>query len=150
MKWPNRVIAIGIIQLIALVLLGVAALAAGEEAEAGGYISGSVFYDLDGDGQARVGEPNVSNATVFIQREGEDEALVVSTDAAGFFVARNLSYGVYFVWAQDGESNLSAVQSVTLDEVNGASTVDLPISRNTSGGTQIRITNSIFLPLVNR
>jgi hypothetical protein len=135
MKWPKRVIAIGIIQLIALVLLGVAALAAGEE---------------DGDGQARVGEPNVSNATVFIQREGEDEALVVSTDAAGFFVARNLSYGVYFVWAQDGESNLSAVQSVTLDEVNGASTVDLPISRNTSGGTQIRITNSIFLPLVNR
>jgi len=150
MKWPKRVVAITVIQLIALVLLGAAALAAGEEAESGGYISGSVFYDLDGDGQARVGEPNVPGATVFIQREGEDEPLVVSADAEGFFVARNLPYGAYLVWAQDAESNLSGMQSVTLDEVNSASSVDLPISRDASGGTQVRITNSIFLPLVNR
>jgi len=150
MKWPKQVVAIAVIQLILLVLLGAAALAAGEEAESGGYISGSVFYDLDGDGQARVGEPNVPYATIFIQREGEDEPLVVSADAAGFFVARNLSYGVYLIWAQDGESNLSGMQSVTLDEVNGASSVDLPISRDALEGAQIRITNSIFLPLVNR
>lgn len=150
MKWPKRVVVIAVIQLIFLVLLGAAALAAGEEAESGGYISGSVFYDLDGDGQARVGEPNVPNVTVFIRRKGEDELRVILTDAAGFFVTYNLPYGVYLVWAQDGESNLSDLQSVTLDEVNGAGTVDLPIPRNTSRDAQIRITNRIFLPLVNR
>lgn len=97
-----------------------------------------------------MGEPNVPNVTVFIRRKGEDELRVILTDAAGFFVAYNLPYGVYLVWAQDGESNLSDLQSVTLDEVNGAGTVDLPIPRNTSGDAQIRITNRIFLPLVNR
>ncbi len=150
MKWPKRIVAIGIIQLALLALLGAAALAVGEEPGSSGYISGSVFYDLDGNGQANVGEPNAAGATVFIQREGEAAPIVLSADAEGFFVARHLPYGAYRVWAQDAESNLSTMQFVALDEVNGAGSIDLPIPRDASGGAQIRFTNSIFLPLVNR
>ncbi|MCS6826569.1 MAG: carboxypeptidase-like regulatory domain-containing protein [Caldilinea sp.] len=151
MKWPRRIVAIGIIQLMLLALLGAAALAFGEETEgASGYISGSVFYDLDGNGQANVGEPNAAGAMVFIQGEGETIPLVLTTDAEGFFVARELPYGVYRIWAQDARSNRSAMQSVTLDEVNGASSIDLPIPGGASGGAHVRFANSIFLPLVNR
>lgn len=149
MKWSQRIVAISILQLLVLIFGGTVGLAAGEETGSGGYISGLVFYDLNGDGQASVGEPNSPHATVFIQREGE-EPRIVEASAEGFFVANNLAYGVYRVWAQDAESNRSSIQTVTLDEVNGASSLDLPISRNSSEGAQAGVTDRIFLPLVNR
>ncbi|MFO7634772.1 MAG: SdrD B-like domain-containing protein [Caldilinea sp.] len=132
---------------IQLVLVGVIALPA--VAADNGTISGEVYNDVNSNGKPEVGEPNIPNATVYLQRQGEDP-LVVITDGEGFFVVTGLPYGVYRVWAADASHNLSVVHIIPLGEVNGDSSVNLPIVYDLSDDVQFFGVSSIFLPLVNR
>lgn len=132
---------------IQLVLVGVIALPA--VAADNGIISGSVYNDVNSNGQPEVGEPNIPNATVYLQRQGE-APLVAVTDDEGYFVVAGLPYGVYRVWAADSSHNLSVAHIIELDEVTGASSVELPIVYDLSDDVQFFGVSSIFLPLVNR
>lgn len=142
MNRQKSIILITIIQLV-LVTLFVMPVAAVDN----GIISGAVYIDLNGNGQAEIGEPNTANAVVYLQRVGDSTPLTLTTDADGYFIAANLPYGAYEVWAEDAELNLSTVQTIEIDEVNGASSVELPIVRNVE--YTVVVTN-IFLPFVNR
>jgi hypothetical protein len=146
MKQRRFIVIIAIIQLM-LVIMSAMPVAAADN----GVISGSVYNDVNGNGQPEIGEPNVAGATVYLQRQSDAAPTVVVTDAAGYFVATNLPYGVYRIWAEDASLNLSTVQTIAIDEVNGASSVELPIVYNASGDADVPVlTTNIFLPFVNR
>lgn len=146
MKQRRFIVIIVIIQLM-LVIMSAMPVAAADN----GVISGSVYNDVNGNGQPEIGEPNVAGATVYLQRQSDAAPTVVVTDAAGYFVATNLPYGVYKIWAEDASLNLSTVQTIAIDEVNGASSVELPIVYNASGDADVPVlTTNIFLPFVNR
>ncbi|GIK73923.1 MAG: hypothetical protein BroJett021_29110 [Chloroflexota bacterium] len=146
MKQRRFIVIIAIIQLM-LVIMSAMPVAAADN----GVISGSVYNDVNGNGQPEIGEPNVAGATVYLQRQSDAAPTVVVTDAAGYFVATNLPYGVYKIWAEDASLNLSTVQTIAIDEVNGASSVELPIVYNASGDADVPVlTTNIFLPFVNR
>lgn len=146
MKQRRFIVIIVIIQLM-LVIMSAMPVAAADN----GVISGSVYNDVNGNGQPEIGEPNVAGATVYLQRQSDAAPTVVVTDPAGYFVATNLPYGVYRIWAEDASLNLSTVQTIAIDEVNGASSVELPIVYNASGDADVPVlTTNIFLPFVNR
>lgn len=146
MKQRRFIVIIAIIQLM-LVIMSAMPVAAADN----GVISGSVYNDVNGNGQPEIGEPNVAGATVYLQRQSDAAPTVVVTDPAGYFVATNLPYGVYRIWAEDASLNLSTVQTIAIDEVNGASSVELPIVYNASGDADVPVlTTNIFLPFVNR
>lgn len=146
MKQRRFIVIIAIIQLMLAIMSAMPVVAADN-----GVISGSVYNDVNGNGQPEIGEPNVAGATVYLQRQSDAAPTVVVTDAAGYFVATNLPYGVYRIWAEDASLNLSTVQTIAIDEVNGASSVELPIVYNASGDADAPVlTTNIFLPFVNR
>lgn len=146
MKQRRFIVIIAIIQLMLAIMSAMPVVAADN-----GVISGSVYNDVNGNGQPEIGEPNVAGATVYLQRQSDAAPTVVVTDAAGYFVATNLPYGVYRIWAEDASLNLSTVQTIAIDEVNGASSVELPIVYNASGDVDLPVlTTNIFLPFVNR
>lgn len=115
-----------------------------------GVVSGSVYHDVNGNAQAEVGEPNLPDATVYVEREGDAAPKSIVTDAEGYFVLTDLAYGRYRLWAEDSEHHRSSVQYVALDEVNGASIVELPIVFDLSNDIQYLNASTIFLPYVNR
>jgi len=139
------------IYIMLIQLLLVSMMAAPVSATDNGIISGSVYNDVNGNGQPEIGEPNVTNATIYLLRDGDATPATFLTDAEGYFVATNLSYGVYQVWAEDAALNLSGVQIIELDEVNGASSVELPIVYDMSDDVEyLSVSTNIFLPFVNR
>ena len=145
----NRQKSIILITIIQLVLVTVFAMPV--SASDNGIISGAVYNDANGNGQPEIDEPNIANAVVFLQRVGDSTPLTILTDAEGYFVAADLPYGTYEVWAEDVELNLSTVQTIEIDEVNGASSVELPIVYDMSDDVEyMAVTTSIFLPFVNR
>jgi hypothetical protein len=145
-KQRRFLVIIAIIQLILVIMVAMPVVAADE-----GVISGSVYNDVNGNGQPEIGEPNVAGATVYLQRQSDATPMIVVTDAEGYFVATNLPYGVYRIWAEDASLNLSAVQTIAIDEANGASSVELPIVYDASDDVEFHaVTTSIFLPFVNR
>ena len=73
------------IQILLLMLAGMPAVAAD-----GGIVSGSVYYDSNGNSQPELGEANVPNATVYVELTGAETPFVVTTDAAGYFVLTGL------------------------------------------------------------
>lgn len=131
-------------------LLLVILLAAPAQAADAGVISGAVYHDVNANAQPEPGEANIANATVYIQRMGDAAPLVVVTDAEGYFVVANLPYGAYQVWAEDADHHLSPVQVVELDEVTGASSVEMPIVYDLSDDIELTEIKSLFLPMVNR
>jgi hypothetical protein len=134
-----------ITQLLLVVLLAVPAQAADH-----GVISGAVYHDVNANAQPEPGEPNLAYATVYLQREGDAAPIVVSTDVDGYFVAANLPYGAYRLWAEDANHHRSPVQVVELNEVTGASIVELPIVYDLSNDIELTEIRNIYLPMVNR
>jgi len=134
-----------IIQIVLIVLMATPALAADN-----GIVSGTVYYDSNGNSQAELDETNVPNATVYLQRQGDMSLITITADAAGNFVLTDLAYGAYLVWAEDAQHNISAAQRVELDEVTGASSIELPIVYDLSNDIEFMNITSLYLPLVNR
>lgn len=125
-------------------------LAAPAQAADSGVISGAVYHDANANAQPEPGEANIANATVYVQRMGDAAPLVVITDAEGYFVVANLPYGAYQVWAENASHHLSPVQVVELDEVTGASSVEMPIVYDLSDDIELTEIKSLYLPMVNR
>ncbi len=146
----NRQKSIILITIIQLVLVTVFAMPA--RAEDNGIISGAVYHDVNGNGQPEIGEPNIADAVVYLQRVGDSAPITVVTDAEGYFVVTDLPYGAYEIWAADADLNLSTVQAIEIDEVNGASSIELPIVYDMSDDVEFMTVtiNNIFLPFVNR
>ncbi len=136
-----------IVTVVQLIL--VALVAAPVSAADHGIISGSVYNDTNGNAQPEIGEPNIPNATIFLQRQGE-EPQRIAADNEGYFVATDLPYGRYQVWAVDASNRLSAMQIIELDEVTGASSVELPIIYDLSNDVEYHSVTNIFLPFINR
>lgn len=136
-----------IITVVQLVL--VALIAAPVSAADRGIISGSVYNDANGNAQPEIGEPNIPNAMVYLQRQGEEPWSLIA-DNNGFFVITDLAYGEYRVWAVDASNHSSSVQIIRLDEVTGASSVELPIVYDMPNDVEYNTLSSIFLPFVNR
>jgi len=134
-----------IIQILFVILMATPVMAVDS-----GIVSGSVYHDGNGNSQPELGEANIPQATVYVQREGDAAPIVVVADDEGYFVLTNLPYGVYRVWAEDAEQHLSTVQIVELDEVTGASSVELPIVYDLSNDVELLEANTIYLPMVNR
>ncbi|HAJ37308.1 MAG TPA: hypothetical protein DCL15_16690 [Chloroflexi bacterium] len=134
-----------ITQLLLLILLAAPAQAADH-----GVISGAVYHDANANAQPEPGEVNIASATVYVQRAGDATPIMVSADADGYFVVANLPYGAYQVWAEDAYHHLSPVQVVELNEVTGASSVELPIVYDLSNDIELTEITSIYLPMVNR
>ncbi len=146
MKQRRFIVIIAIVQLMLVIMIAMPVAAVDN-----GVISGSVYNDVNGNGQPEIGEPNVVGATVYLQRQSDGAPTIVVTNAEGYFVATDLPYGVYRIWAEDASLNLSTVQTIAIDEVNGASSVELPIVYQTSGGVDApAFATNIFLPFVNR
>lgn len=146
MNRQKSIILITIIQLVLVTMFVMPAAAVDN-----GIISGAVYNDVNGNGQAEIDEPNIANAVVHLQRVGDSAPLTLTTDAEGYFVALDLPYGTYEVWAEDTELNQSTVQTIEIDEVNGASIVELPIVHDLSDDVEFfAVPTSIFLPFVNR
>jgi hypothetical protein len=144
MKRHKVLIIITVIQLM-LVALFAAPVSAADH----GIISGSVYNDANGNAQPEIGEPNIPNATIYLQRQGEEPRSFVADDN-GFFVVTDLPYGEYRVWAVDASNRLSTAQIIGLDEVTGASSVELPIVYDMSNDVEYQSVSNIFLPFINR
>lgn len=125
-------------------------LAAPAQAADNGVISGAVYHDANANAQPEPGEVNIASATVYIQRVGDAAPMTLITDADGYFVATDLTYGAYQVWAEDVQHHISPVQMVELDEVTGASSIELPIVYDLSDDIELMELKSLFLPMVNR
>lgn len=129
---------------VLLMLLSVTPAAAVD----GGIVSGSVYYDSNGNSLPELGEANVPNATVYVQRADAAAPIVIAADANGNFVLTDLPYGAYQVWAEDDQHNLSPAQSVKLDEVTGANSLELPIAHDLSDEGDETSAANLYLPLV--
>ncbi|HHY56600.1 MAG TPA: hypothetical protein GYA08_14325 [Chloroflexi bacterium] len=134
-----------ITQALLLVLLAAPAQAADN-----GVISGAVYHDANANAQPEPGEANIANATVYVQRVGDATPITMITDADGYFIVDNLPYGAYQVWAEDAQRRMSPVQVIELDEVTGASSIELPIVYDLSDDIELTEIKSLFLPMVNR
>lgn len=135
--------AVLIVQALLIILTAGSALAANTT-----YLAGCVYRDSNGNLLSDAGE-ELAHATVFIQHAEADAPIVLTADANGLFVATDLIYGAYRVWATDAEQNLSPVQAVTLGEVNAAVILDLLIVHDRDDAEHRSLSN-VFLPLVNR
>ena len=136
---------ITISQVLLAILTATPALAADN-----GIVSGAVYHDGNANAQPEPGEANIANATVFVQRVGDAAPIVATTDAEGYFVLTNLPFGAYQVWAEDADHHVSPVQVVELDEVTGASSVELPIVYDLSDDVELLEIKNLYLPVVNR
>lgn len=132
-----------IVQTLLVILTTGSALAANTT-----YLAGCVYRDSNGNSLPDSGE-ELALATVFIQHTEADAPILLTTDANGMFVATDLIYGAYRVWATDAEQNLSPVQAVTLGEVNATVILDLLIVHDRDD-VEHRSLSNVFLPLVNR
>ena len=134
-----------ITQILLVILMATPALATDN-----GIVSGAVYHDDNANAQPEPGEANIPNATVYVQLAGDTAPIVVTADPEGYFVLSNLPYGAYLVWAEDAEHHLSAVQTVELDEVTGAVSIELPIVYDLSDDLELSEIKNIFLPMVNQ
>ncbi|MCB9115688.1 MAG: hypothetical protein KIT77_03825 [Caldilinea sp.] len=133
-----------IVQLMML-LLGATPALAGD----GAAITGTAYHDVDGDGWASPGEPGIANATVYV-RLSTGATVTTQTDAAGNFIVHGLGMGSYDVWAEDGESNESAMRPVEIGEVNAAVAIELPFEYDLSDDVVMQSASMIFLPAITR
>lgn len=108
------------------------------EADSSGLVSGTVWFDRNGNGIWEPSEPVLIGRPVYLQRVGlERDNEVPRTayaDEDGFYLFDALSYGEYRVYAVGGQE-----QSVTIGEANGAVSVDIPAPGYT-----------MFLPITTR
>jgi hypothetical protein len=143
MQQRHTLILLMLVQLLAALLLVQPAQAADT-----GALAGSVFVDGNGNDLAEPQEARVPGALVHLRSQA-DPALVFSAaaDANGYFVLRDLPYGVYDVWASAGDQTGQRLLVVEIAEVNAQVLLDVPVSAAVAGVSLGR-ERAIFLPLV--
>ncbi|MBX3000924.1 MAG: hypothetical protein KF893_20545 [Caldilineaceae bacterium] len=109
-------------------------------------ISGSIFHDLDENGQPSAGEMLLGGWPVFLQRlavEPTGPERVVLSQSDGNFQFTNIPCGRYQLWTQNGEERV-LTQTVVL-----SSTMDVSLSLPVTG-TLTYPWQRLFLPAVTR
>jgi hypothetical protein len=134
--------------LLLVQLLAVGLAVQPVEAAGAGSLSGRVFVDANGNGQAEPDEASAAQATVFVHLQGAAApAVEVTADALGLFVLRNLDYGTYEVWA-DGEGVAAKGQAIIeIAEVNATVLLDLPVYAG-AGYNKTVADGLLYLPLL--
>ena len=130
-------------QLLAALLLTRPALA-----EDAGSLSGSVFVDANGNALAEPGEALVAGAQVYLRSQLDPTLeLTVQADGSGYFLVRNVPYGVYDVWATADSGAGLHLLTAEVNEVSAQVLLDVPVS---DAGASPAPTQSrtLFLPLV--
>jgi hypothetical protein len=123
--------------------------AAGQPASAAGVgaLSGSVFFDANGDGMAEPGEARVPGAHVYVRAQDNPALIFEATaNAEGLFVVEHLPNGVYDMWACAEGKVARHTTEVAVDEVGAPVLVDLPLynrSVNETGKNP-----KLYLPLL--
>ena len=130
-------------QLLAALLLARPALA-----EDAGPLSGSVFVDANGNAQAEPGEALVAGAQVHLRSQADPTLeLTVQTDGSGYFLLRNVPYGVYDVWATADSGSGLHLLTAEVSEVSGQVLLDVPVSDAGASAAPAQ-SKKLFLPLV--
>ncbi len=134
--------------IIAIIFIVTSVGFAAANADGTGFITGTVWVDANGNEMHELNEVVAPGTAVYLQPLGSNAAvaggIVVFTDAHGTFNFGSVAYGTYRVQAENG-----GMAEITVGEVNGTVSVDLPVSGNGNGpilqGTPV---HQIFLPLV--
>lgn len=130
-----------LIPLIAVLMLVQPALA-----QATGSIVGSVFVDANGNSRAEPGEALVSDATVYLRSQANPNVVfTVLTDANGYFLAHNVPYDLYYVWATAPDQSGFHLLAAEVSEVNAQVLIDVPVSEEGAAPAQGK---TLFLPLL--
>ncbi len=149
-KTSTLITALIIAMIFVVASIGFAAANATDNATDTGFITGTTWFDANGNEMHELNEVAAPNISVYLQPVGANAVvtggIVVFTDADGVFNFGSVAFGTYRVHAENG-----GMAEVTVGEVNGTVSVDLPI--NVDSNTPIlqgTLVNQIFLPLVTR
>ena len=130
-------------QLLAALLLTRPALA-----EDAGSLSGSVFVDANGNAQAEPGETLVAGAQVHLRLQTDPTLeLTVVTNGSGYFLLRNVPYGVYDVWASADIGTGLHLLTAEVNEVSAQVLLDVPVS-DADASVAPAQSKTLFLPLI--
>lgn len=143
----QRLAKVTVTLILAQLMLLLAAVAPAY-ASGAGYVSGSVFSDVNLNTMAEPGEISVSNASVHL-RSAADPAVEFTalTDGNGFYLLQHVPYGVYQVWADGVSLTAVATKTIEIGEVNATVAIDLPVYDNSA---DVELTNigQMYLPLI--
>lgn len=136
--------------IVAIIFIVTSAGFAAANADDTGFITGTAWFDANGNEMHELNEVVAPGTAVYLQPLGSNAAvaggIVVFTDAQGVFNFGSVAYGTYRVQAENG-----GLVEITVSEVNGTVSVDLPVTVNSNGPhSQGTLVNQIFLPLVTR
>ena len=130
-------------QLLAALVLARPALA-----EDAGSLSGSVFVDANSNALPEPGEALVPGALVHVRSQANPTLeLAVQADGSGYFLLRNVPYGVYDVCATAADGTGLHVLAAEVSEVNAQVLLDVPVSDANAGAAPAQ-NRTLFLPLV--
>lgn len=134
--------------LVLAPLLAALLLARPALAEDAGSLSGSVFVDANGNALAEPSEALVPGASVYVRSQADPTLeLTVQANSGGYFLLRNVPYGVYDVWATADSGIGQHLLTAEVSEVNGQVLLDVPVSEANAGAAPVQ-TPTLFLPLV--
>jgi len=88
-------------------------------------------------------EGNIADVIIFVENAETGKLVTAKTDASGFFTITDLPYGLYNVWSESLQGAATASQTIELNEVNGATMLDMVFAPATTATSF-----SIFLPIV--
>lgn len=138
----SNFVAIVIIAFVFALITGLAPVAASANADlANGFITGTVWNDINRNGIMEPNELPLAHHEVYLQRVDQEVngamVAVVLTDANGMFVFENLEFGEYQVFPDGGSHVLVEVQGVS-----ATANIDLPVA--------IQMNHFVFMPAVSR
>jgi len=108
-----------------------------------GFLSGSAWMDSNDNNIQELDEGNIADVIIFVENAETGKLVTAKTDASGFFTITDLPYGLYNVWSESLQGAATASQTIELNEVNGATMLDMVFAPATTATSF-----SIFLPIV--
>jgi hypothetical protein len=119
-------------------------------AESTGYLTGTAWYDANGNGMRDLNEITAPETAIYLHPVASNAAvaggLVIFSDANGNFDFGSIGFGTYQIQAENGD-----ITEITVSEVSAAVSVELPVTVENDGPmAQGTMVNQIFLPLVIR
>lgn len=137
------------ISMVVIQLLLVLAAVTPAFADGTTFVSGSVFEDVNQNAMVELGEAAVPHAIVHVRLNGNPAVeYTTQADANGYYLLRDLPYGVYSVWAESATQSAVATATIELGEVNATVALDLPVIDN-SADVELFNVAQIFLPLIS-
>ncbi|MEZ4656010.1 MAG: SdrD B-like domain-containing protein [Caldilineaceae bacterium] len=125
-----------------LILISQVAPAVSAQSGNNGVISGTAWVDANGNGIQEPSEEVASGVTIEVRNSDASLAGRAVTDEAGFYIVSDLAYGLYSVSAIEHDGATTTEQTVELNEINGAMSVDFAM--------KAPVMKFQFLPLVRR